>query len=101
MTKAEEIEAYEKEISCFKKKIEAALMPGRLKAEYDMMIDRLNTLLKELSNEKTDTIIPVTSSGVPSFVGKLPPGTTEYADGKKSSRQDAFNRIRAAQWQDK
>lgn len=72
MTKQEEIEAYKEEIRVFEGRLKNALMPSRLRNEYDMMIDRLNTLLKELTNEKDLAVLnsdDATDSVHPLFVG--------------------------------
>jgi len=86
-TKEEEIAILEGEIRIFKARMKTALMPNRLKGEYDMMIDRLQVLLKELgvtfdidappkekelNNEKTDTVLPADVSNVLSTTRKLP-----------------------------
>ncbi len=83
LAKTEEIAAYKEEIAVFRDRMKNAFMPSRLKGEYDMMIDRIKVLLKELgedldldapptqerNNETTDTNISTIDSNHSSLPG--------------------------------
>ena len=97
LAKAEEIAAYKEEIAVFRDRMKNAFMPSRLKGEYDMMIDRIKVLLKELgedldldapptqerNNETTDTNISTIDSNhssLPCISDKLPSDTEQSSE---------------------
>ena len=95
LNKAEEIAAYEEEIKVFQDRMKNALMPSRLKNEYEMMIDRLNALKKELTNEKDDTyIITSVTNDIPGVASKLLTDAEDLTTGDRNciDRQDEATR---------